>query len=63
MPSQLWPIRHGETEWTLSGAHTGSTDIPLSDAERCQALNLRESLAGRRFALVLASPLSRPADL
>ena len=59
MPSQLWPIRHGETEWTLSGAHTGSTDIPLTDAGRCQALRLMESLAGRRFALVLASPLSR----
>ena len=62
MPSQLWLIRHGETEWTLSGAHTGSTDIPLTDAGRRQALKLKQSLAGRRFALVLASPLSRAQE-
>ena len=62
MPSELWLIRHGETEWTLSGAHTGSTDIPLTDAGRRQALKLRESLAGRPFALVLASPLSRARE-
>jgi broad specificity phosphatase PhoE len=62
MPSQLWLIRHGETEWTISGAHTGSTDIPLTDAGRRQALKLKQSLAGRRFALVLASPLSRAQE-
>jgi len=62
MPSQLWLIRHGDTEWTLSGAHTGSTDIPLTEAGRRQALKLKQSLAGRRFALVLASPLSRARE-
>jgi broad specificity phosphatase PhoE len=62
MPSQLWLIRHGETEWTLSGAHTGSTDIPLTDAGHRQAVKLRESLAGRHFALVLSSPLSRARE-
>jgi broad specificity phosphatase PhoE len=62
MPLQLWLIRHGETEWTLSGAHTGSTDIPLTDAGRRQALKLKQSLAGRRFAQVLVSPLSRAQE-
>lgn len=62
MPSQFWLIRHGQTEWTLSGAHTGSTDIPLTDAGRRQALKLRESLAGHGFALVLTSPLSRARE-
>jgi broad specificity phosphatase PhoE len=62
MPSELWLIRHGETQWTLTSAHTGSTDIPLTDAGRRQALQLRQTLAGRRFALVLLSPLSRARE-
>jgi broad specificity phosphatase PhoE len=52
-------VRHGQTEWSLSGQHTGSTDVPLT-AEGCrQAEAVRPRLAGRRFALVLSSPLSR----
>ena len=62
MPSQLWLIRHGETDWTLSGAHTGRTDLPLTDTGRGRALKLRESLAVHRFALVLISPLSRARE-
>jgi probable phosphoglycerate mutase len=59
---ELWLIRHGETEWSLSGAHTGSTDIPLTDAGRANAAAIGRHLAGRRFALVLVSPLMRARE-
>jgi probable phosphoglycerate mutase len=59
---ELWLIRHGETEWSASGQHTGRTDIPLTDAGIRQAQALGRYLAGRAFALVLTSPLSRAAD-
>jgi broad specificity phosphatase PhoE len=52
-------VRHGETEWTRDGRHTGRTDIPLIDRGRQQAMRLRGELAGWRLALVLTSPLSR----
>jgi len=58
---QLWSIRHGETEWSSSGRHTGRTDVPLSETGVGQARALGASLAGRRFALVLTSPLARAA--
>jgi probable phosphoglycerate mutase len=56
---ELWLVRHGETEWSRSGRHTGRTDVPLTDEGRRQAAALRRALEGRRFALVLSSPLSR----
>jgi probable phosphoglycerate mutase len=59
---ELWLIRHGETPWTLSGAHTGRTDIPLTAAGREHALELGRYLAGRDFALVLVSPLQRALE-
>ena len=58
----LWLIRHGETEWSLSGAHTGSTDVPLTEAGRRHAADLGAYLARHSFSLVLSSPLSRALE-
>jgi broad specificity phosphatase PhoE len=59
---QLWLIRHGETEWSLSGAHTSRTDIPLTERGRERATKIRNYLAQRKFSLVLASPLQRARE-
>jgi len=55
-------VRHGDTEWSLSGRHTGWTDIPLVESGRRQAKLLGGRLAGRSFSLVLSSPLSRALE-
>ncbi|MDI2128629.1 histidine phosphatase family protein [Yinghuangia seranimata] len=60
--AQLTIIRHGETEWSRDGRHTGRTDLPLTpDGER-QAREAGRLVAGRRFGLVLTSPLQRARD-
>ena len=59
---ELWLIRHGETEWSLSGAHTSRTDLPLTAEGERRAAALGEALRGRTFALVLSSPLRRALD-
>ena len=52
-------VRHGETEWSLSGQHTGLTDIPLTERGREEARLLEPLLAGAEFTRVLSSPLQR----
>jgi len=59
---EVCAIRHGETEWALSGQHTGLTDIPLTENGRCLAAELAPILAAHRFAAVLVSPLSRARE-
>jgi broad specificity phosphatase PhoE len=59
---KLWLVRHGATEWSEAGRHTGRTDIPLTEAGRAAARGLTRTLGDRSFALVLTSPLSRAAD-
>ena len=58
----VFAIRHGETAWSLSGQHTGTTDIPLTDAGRRLAKRIRPVLATRAFGLVLCSPLQRAQE-
>lgn len=55
-------MRHGETAWSVSGAHTGRTDIPLTENGIKQAQDLKLRLKGRKFALVLVSPMSRARE-
>lgn len=52
-------VRHGQTEWSATGRHTGRTDVPLTDLGRRQATALGGMLDGAHFELVLSSPLSR----
>ncbi|MCP9971482.1 histidine phosphatase family protein [Actinomadura madurae] len=56
---ELVLVRHGETEWSRERRHTGRTDLPLTERGEEQARSLRAALAGRRFALALASPAER----
>jgi probable phosphoglycerate mutase len=52
-------VRHGETEWSRTGRHTGRTDLPLTDEGRAEAAQLRPALAKYSFAAVFVSPLVR----
>jgi broad specificity phosphatase PhoE len=56
---ELTLIRHGQTEWSASGQHTGVTDIPLTPEGERQVSRLRPLLDGRQFGLVLTSPMLR----
>ncbi|HEY1332089.1 MAG TPA: histidine phosphatase family protein [Actinomycetota bacterium] len=55
----VWLARHGETEWSRSGRHTGTTDLPLTARGERQARELGRRLRGHRFARVCSSPMSR----
>ena len=60
--TELWLIRHGETEWTLNGKHTSFTDLPLTENGRTQAQALRPLLSTEQFDLMLCSPRQRARD-
>src|SRR5438067_5570120 len=59
LKQQVWIMRHGETEWSRAGRHTGRTDLPLTSAGEAAAAALAPALAGRDIRAVFASPLQR----
>ena len=59
---EIWVFRHGETEWSRIGRHTGRTDVPLTANGRLEATRLGLRLGNRRFSLVLTSPLARASE-
>lgn len=60
--SQVFVVRHGETEWAREGRHTGRTDVPLTERGRRRAEGLRTEVATRSFSRVLVSPLARAQE-
>ncbi|HSO96173.1 MAG TPA: histidine phosphatase family protein [Acidimicrobiia bacterium] len=58
----IWLVRHGDTEWSQEGRHTGRTDLPLLPTGEDEALGLAPRLRDQTFALVLTSPLRRARD-
>ena len=58
----MYIVRHGATEWSVSGRHTGRTDLPLLESGREQARKVGRKLAERDFSLVLCSPLLRARE-
>ena len=61
-PPEVLLLRHGETDWSATGRHTGRTDVELTDRGRHQARALGSAIAGRRLAMVLTSPLRRASE-
>jgi broad specificity phosphatase PhoE len=59
---KLFAVRHGETAWSLSGQHTGTTDIPLTDNGCRLAERMRPVLARNSYGLVLSSPMQRARE-
>ncbi len=62
MTGELWLVRHGETEWSRSGQHTGRTDLPLTSDGEASAAAMKAGLAEQTFVQVLTSPLRRAHD-
>lgn len=59
---KIYLVRHGETQWSLSGQHTGASDIPLTENGRMAARLLKPVLSGESFTLVFTSPLKRARE-
>lgn len=59
---ELWLVRHGATEWTATGQHTGRTDLPLTDAGRVEAAALYRPLDRQAFTAAFTSPLVRARE-
>ena len=59
VPTQIYLFRHGETKWSITGQHTGRTDLPLTENGERRAAHLRDRLSGITFTHVLTSPLQR----
>lgn len=55
-------MRHGQTEWSVSGRHTGNTDIPLTPQGELEAAAMKTHIGGHRYELVLSSPLRRALE-
>jgi broad specificity phosphatase PhoE len=60
--NHLWLIRHGETLWSLSGQHTGKTEMELTPTGQAMAKDIGRELAGRQFSLILTSPRVRARE-
>ena len=56
---ELILLRHGETEWSAAGRHTGRTDVPLTARGEAQAAALARALAARKILAVFTSPAER----
>lgn len=59
MTPKIFLARHGQTEWSLAGKHTGRTDVPLTSAGEGEARFLGRRLSGMSFSPILTSPLQR----
>jgi len=59
---EIWLVRHGETEWSRTGQHTGRTDVPLTAEGERRAQVLGQLMASKTFGLVLTSPLLRARE-
>lgn len=60
--TELWLVRHGETEWSANGAHTSRTDVALTAHGRRRAEELRDFLSGVKFDAVFVSPMQRARE-
>ena len=59
---ELYLVRHGATEWSETGQHTGVTDLPLTERGKAEALRLKERLKKEKFSKIFCSPLKRAVE-